>query len=327
MNHRESQVLMIQESLYEWYEKYGRHTLPWRNTDNIYHIYLSEVMLQQTQVSRVLEEYYPRFLERFPSLATLRSTPLEDVLALWSGLGYYLRARNLHRVAGLVEDRLSDDFDTLCKLPGIGEYTASAICSFGYHQPIVVVDTNIARVLKRFFGITQSTPQILKHYGSQLLDHTDSKKHNLALMDLGSLLCTPLAPACESCPLEVWCVGKEDPLAYTKTKKILYESLELFYGVLIRDHKIALVESSGPMYKKMLLFPAIDPVESNLIATYSHSYTKYRLTVKLYTIDEEGLEAYDDIVWISLDTIEQAPIASLIKKGLYQIKNLLQSPQ
>ena len=131
----------------QWYETNGRHDLPWRNTDDVYHIYLSEIMLQQTQVNRVRDEYYPQFLEKFPSLEVLANAEQDEVLTAWSGLGYYSRARNLHKTAIASPNSLPSIEQELIKLPGIGRYTASAICSFGHNQKIPVVDTNIARVV------------------------------------------------------------------------------------------------------------------------------------------------------------------------------------
>ncbi|MEA3523199.1 MAG: A/G-specific adenine glycosylase, partial [Campylobacterota bacterium] len=190
-----------QKKLLEWYETYGRHELPWRNTDNIYHIYLSEIMLQQTQVNRVRDEYYPQFLERFPSLHVLANAEQNDVLSAWSGLGYYSRARNLHSSAKLSTKGLPSTQKELIKLPGIGKYTASAICSFGHNQNIPVVDTNIARVIKRFFALLNPPDKTTWKNASDFVNSKDPRHHNLALMDLGSLICLPKNPKCEECPL------------------------------------------------------------------------------------------------------------------------------
>ena len=300
------------ERLLVWYEKYGRHDLPWRNTDDIYHVYLSEIMLQQTQVNRVKEEYYPRFLERFGSLRVLAQASEDEVLASWSGLGYYSRARNLHKTAKLSKNGLSMCEKELVKLPGIGRYTASAICSFGYKQSVPVVDTNIARVLKRFFALTQTNEKEIWQKAEFLLNHQNSREHNLALMDLGAMVCVPKNPNCQECPLEVSCQGKIEPELYTQTKKTEYESLELFYGLLVKDGKVALKTSKGPMYKNMLELPSIDPIEENFVGRFKHSYTKYRLTVNLYTIEEKS----DDLEWYELSSLENAPISSLTKKAL-----------
>ncbi|WP_428739544.1 A/G-specific adenine glycosylase [Sulfurimonas sp.] len=300
------------EKLLIWYEKHGRHDLPWRNTDDIYHIYLSEIMLQQTQVNRVQEEYYPRFLERFSSLRVLAEASEDEVLASWSGLGYYSRARNLHKTAKLSKDGLSMCEKELVKLPGIGRYTASAICSFGYKQSVPVVDTNIARVLKRFFALSQTNEKEIWQKAEFFLNYQNPREHNLALMDLGAIACTPKNPNCKECPLEVLCQGKMEPELYTQTKKTEYETLELFYGLFVKDGKVALKTSNGPMYKNMLELPSVDPIEENFVGSFKHSYTKYRLTVNLYTIEEKS----DDFEWYELSSIENVPISSLTKKAL-----------
>jgi len=298
-------------SLLQWYDKSGRHQLPWRNTDNIYHIYLSEIMLQQTQVNRVRDEYYPQFLERFPSLESLAKAPQDDVLALWSGLGYYSRARNLHKTAILSQDGLPNIQKELLKLPGIGKYTASAICSFGHNQNIPVVDTNIARVIKRFFALLNPKDATVWEYATKFVNAKEPRHHNLALMDLGSLVCTPKNPQCVECPLEKECQGKGEAELYTQTKKKEYEDLELFLGVYIKENKIALQISQERMYQDMLVLPHIDPIEENFIGKFKHSYTKYRLTVHLYRVDELN----EELILVDLDKLDTLPISSLTRKG------------
>ena len=305
----------MQKRLLDWYEKNGRHTLPWRNTSNIYHIYLSEIMLQQTQVNRVRDEYYPQFLAKFPSLKALSEAKEEEVIAAWSGLGYYSRARNLHKTAKLCPDALPKSYEELLKLPGIGSYTASAICAFGYHQNIVVLDTNIKRVIKRYYALLSPNEKALNQAAAKILNEKEPRAHNLALMDLGSMLCTPKNPQCTLCPLASECQGKEEPELYTQTKKTAYEAMDLFFGVYIEDGKIALVKTEGSMYKGMLSLPEVDPLEENYITSFKHAYTKYRLTVKLYRLDE----APNEPQWISLDETESAPLSSLVKKALAKL--------
>ena len=268
-------------------------------------------MLQQTQVSRVRDEYYPQFLEKFPTLEALANAPLDEVLAAWSGLGYYSRARNLHATAQIAQTNLPQTEEELLILPGIGQYTASAICSFGYHQNVAVVDTNIARVIKRFFALLNPSHATLWKSAKEFVNHAHARAHNLALMDLGSLVCTPKNPNCQACPLQIECQGKGEPELYTQTKKTQYEALELFYGVWIKEDKIALTQASGNMYKGMLELPTVEPIEDDFIGTFKHSYTKYRLSVNLYRVEETTAE----IVWTDIDKLELAPISSLTKKA------------
>ena len=277
----------------------------------MYHIYLSEIMLQQTQVNRVRDEYYPQFLKKFPTLQVLADAKQDDVLSAWSGLGYYSRARNLHKTAQATPFSLPNTQEELIKLPGIGKYTASAICSFGHNQNIPVVDTNIARVIKRFFALLNPADKLIWLNAANFVNHQDSRHHNLALMDLGSLICLPKNPKCSECPLTKECQGKNEAELYTQTKKKEYESLELFYGVLIKENKIALQVSRERMYKDMLILPAVEPIEEHHLGEFKHAYTKYRLSVNLYAIEELDGE----IVWIDLDKFNEAPISSLTKKA------------
>jgi len=301
----------LQAQLLKWYETEGRHDLPWRNTENIYHIYLSEIMLQQTQVNRVRDEYYPQFLAKFPSLEALASASQDEVLAAWSGLGYYSRARNLQKTAQSVANELPKSEKELLKLPGIGRYTASAICSFGYNQAVPVVDTNIARVIKRHFALMDVKDAAIWQSAELFVNTKDPRHHNLALMDLGSLVCLPKNPKCQECPLSQSCLGKTEPELYTQTKKKEYESLELFLGVWIRDNTVALQISKERMYKDMLILPSVEPIEENFLGSFKHSYTKYRLTVNLCEIEELG----EDVVWINLEEFQNSPISSLTKKA------------
>lgn len=301
-----------QKALLTWYKIEGRHSLPWRKIEDMYHVYLSEIMLQQTQVNRVRDEYYPQFLAKFPSLEVLASAHQDEVLSAWSGLGYYSRARNLHKTAQIVGKELPKIQKELIQLPGIGRYTASAICCFGHEQNIPVVDTNIGRVIKRYFALLNPKEALLWQSATAFVNAKEPRAHNLALMDLGSLICLPKNPKCEICPLEQICKGKDEPELYTQTKKTKYEALDLFYGVCIRENKIALKISKERMYKDMLVLPTVEPIEEDFIAVFKHSYTKYRLSVHLYSVEDVS----EEVIWINLDDFHKAPVSSLSKKAL-----------
>ena len=197
---------------------YGRHkrALPWRDVPDPYRIWVSEIMLQQTQVETVIP-YYRRWLARFPSLAALAEAPLQDVLAAWEGLGYYSRARNLHRAAQQVAaergGRLPARLDELLALPGIGRYTAGAISSIAFGVDAAVLDGNVKRVLARVFDIRADvkSPAGVKELwalAESLVPHGKAGDYNQALMDLGATVCTPRAPACEHCPLNALCAAR-----------------------------------------------------------------------------------------------------------------------
>ncbi len=304
----------IRNSLLQWYEKHGRHELPWRKTDDVYHVYLSEVMLQQTQVKRVLEEYYFQFLERFPTLHAMACSSLEEVYGMWSGLGYYRRAQNLHASAKLCQEGLPRDIDALRKLPGVGKYTAHAVASFGYGMCVSVVDTNIARVLRRYFALENPSDKELWQRADILLNRDNPKHHNLALMDLGSLVCLSSNPACHACPLEATCQGKDAAHDYTKKEKKNYETKTLYFGVCVQENKIAMTLANHGMYKGLLTLPSLkEPWHEGHVGSFNHAVTRFRLSVHLYelhAIDAEG------IIWIDTPSLQNAPISSMTKKAL-----------
>ncbi|BAF69320.1 A/G-specific adenine glycosylase [Nitratiruptor sp. SB155-2] len=302
--------------LLEWFEKHGRHELPWRQTQDVYKIYLSEIMLQQTQVSRVEGEYYPKFLKRFPTLKALAQASENEVLALWSGLGYYSRARNLLQCAKICKDTLPKEPKELMKLPGIGTYTANAICAFAYNQPVAVVDTNIKRVIMRFFALQDEKE--VQQKAQMILNTNEPKKHNLALMDLGSLLCTPKNPLCDQCPIQQWCAGKESPHSFGKTKKTKREEKVIHFGIFLQSGHIAMERSNKNLYKNMFILPAIESAPKPF-ATFKHSYTKYNIQATLTLLNKRPPNTH----LIPLQALSAYPVASIALKGIKKaIKHL-----
>jgi A/G-specific adenine glycosylase len=214
-----------------WQRTHGRHHLPWQGTRDPYRVWLSEVMLQQTQVATVLD-YYPRFLARFPDVAALAAAPLDDVLALWSGLGYYSRARHLHACAQVVVARHGGHFPPssaqLATLPGIGRSTAAAIAAFCFGERAAILDGNVKRVLTRALGFdadlaSATNERLLWAQAEALLPHRGVEAYTQGLMDLGAGLCLARTPRCSDCPLQALCVAHAQgrPEAYpVKTKKL-----------------------------------------------------------------------------------------------------------
>ena len=202
---------MFVRKLLIWYKKAAR-CLPWRDSRNPYAILVSEFMLQQTQVSRVLE-YYPRFMARFPTIDKLARARPKAVMEQWEGLGYYARARNLHALARVVSKthhgRLSDNPDELQELPGVGRYTAGAVACFAYEKPVPAVDTNVRRVLTRVFGNAKvGMPNAeLWELASRLTPKHGKRawRFNQAMMELGALVCTARKPKCPECPVRDNC--------------------------------------------------------------------------------------------------------------------------
>ncbi|MBI3523138.1 MAG: A/G-specific adenine glycosylase [Betaproteobacteria bacterium] len=220
-----------------WHRRHGRHDLPWQGTNDPYRIWLSEIMLQQTQVAAVIP-YYRRFLEHYPTLTELAAAPVEEVMGLWSGLGYYARARNLHRCAQVVMDRHAGAFpqnpDVIAQLPGIGRSTANAIAAFCFGARAAILDGNVKRVLCRTHGIegypgVPAVEKILWSLAESLLPRRDSATYIQALMDLGATVCTRGKPRClaeeKNCPVVDQCVARKQgriaELPVARPRKIL----------------------------------------------------------------------------------------------------------
>ncbi len=215
------------DKVVEWYLKHKRD-LPWRHTNDPYKIWLSEIILQQTRVAQGLP-YYHRFLETFPTVRHLAVATEQEVLRLWQGLGYYTRARNLHKCAKTVATEYGGSFPTnyqdLLQLPGIGEYSAAAIASFSYKEPVAVVDGNVFRVLSRVFGIHEevNSPKgrnVFKLLADDLLNRRSPDLHNQGVMEFGALQCVPKSPLCSSCDLKPMCYAAQNNLQSVLPKKL-----------------------------------------------------------------------------------------------------------
>jgi A/G-specific adenine glycosylase len=202
--------------LIRWHKRHGRHDLPWQNTADPYRVWLSEIMLQQTQVATVIP-YYLRFLDRFPRLADLAAAPVAEVMALWSGLGYYARARNLHACAKAVVSQHAGSFPrdpaVIASLPGIGRSTANSIATFCFDARAPILDGNVKRVLSRAFGVegypgSGRVEKRLWALAGELMPARDGAIYNQAQMDLGALVCTRAKPRCDACPLDELCVAR-----------------------------------------------------------------------------------------------------------------------
>lgn len=223
----------MQKRLLAWFDQHGRKSLPWQINKTPYRVWVSEIMLQQTQVSTVIP-YFERFMQRFPSVSALASADENDVLHLWAGLGYYSRARNLHRAAKTIQHDLGgkfpDTLETLSALPGIGNSTAGAILSIAYQIPTPILDGNVKRVISRLHGILtpvndRKTEQTLWQLATRYTPQKRVADYTQAIMDLGATVCTRSKPGCTECPLERYCIAAAEDLttsipAKKTTKKI-----------------------------------------------------------------------------------------------------------
>lgn len=222
-------IEFFQQTLINWFQKHGRD-LPWRKTRDPYHILVSEFMLQQTQVIRVAQDYFYQFLERFPSIQALADAEESVVLEAWAGLGYYNRAKNLHKIAKTIMSEFQGEFpkeyDKILNLPGIGKYTAGAILSFAFNLDFPIVDTNVQRILKRVFlqNLKEKSPtkreNIFWDLSEKLLLKGDAWTFNQAILDLGALICIAQKPRCAKCPMRPICqyyqnkISKKDSILY-----------------------------------------------------------------------------------------------------------------
>jgi A/G-specific adenine glycosylase len=239
-------------ALVAWQKEHGRHDLPWQNTRDAYLVWLSEIMLQQTQVSAVLG-YYARFLQRFPNLRSLAEAPVEDVMAQWAGLGYYTRARNLHKCAQRVVAEYGGVFPSdpalLADLPGIGRSTAAAIAAFSAGRRAAIMDGNVKRVFARVFGIDsypgeRKTEEAMWARAEALAPAEGIEAYTQGLMDMGATLCTRSSPSCARCPMQARCVafatGRTAELPVRKPKKATPE--KSVHMLLIADRGQVLLE-------------------------------------------------------------------------------------
>jgi A/G-specific adenine glycosylase len=247
-----AQQKQIQPVLMRWYQIHQRR-LPWRDSTDPYHIWVSEVMLQQTQVNTVVP-YFHKFLAAFPAIKDLAEADLDAVLKRWEGLGYYARARNLHKAArqvvstanGWIPDRFAD----FKALPGVGDYIASAVMSIAFGKPHAVVDGNVKRVLSRLFCLDMPVNHSSAHgkfkpLAQDLLDQKDPGGFNQAVMELGALICTPASPDCASCPLTGLCRARNDsrvsdfPVKITRKKTPSYH---ISTGIVIKNNQLLITQ-------------------------------------------------------------------------------------
>jgi len=300
------------KKIQHWYQTHGRLDLPWRNTNDPYHIYLSEVMLQQTQVKTVLERYYFPFLEKFPTLKTLSDAPLDDVLKMWEGLGYYNRAKNLHHTATLVNE-LPTTIDDLIKLPGIGKNTAHAVAAFAFNQAVPIMEANVKRILCRLNKIITPNDKQLWEIAYKLVDKAKPFDYNQAMMDIGATVCLPKNPFCEICPLTDMCKGKEEPALYPTKKKRIVPTREQNILISVYDDKLALTQRKGKFLHGLWGFESVEvPLcASEYIGDVTHAYTHFKLICKVYVYYENSPEQID---YFAEEEIQKIAISKVDEK-------------
>ncbi len=279
--------MKFNKTLTIWYSEHKRE-MPWRNTKNPYYIWLSEIILQQTQVAQGLP-YYEAFIVKYPTVFALANAQEEDVLKLWQGLGYYSRARNLHTSAKYVANELNgifpNTYNDLIKLKGVGDYTASAIASISFNEPTAVVDGNVYRVLSRYFGIETpiNSSQGIKEFkilATSLMDHKNPSDYNQAIMEFGAIQCKPKNPYCSICPLNESCVAlqknKIDALP-VKLNKPKVTTKYFNFLVLLSTNKQTVFQKriKKGIWQNLYQFPLLETEQKLKISDFKkHSFIK-----------------------------------------------------
>jgi A/G-specific adenine glycosylase len=304
-------------SLLQWFRRH-RRDLPWRHTRDPYAILVSELMLQQTQVATVIP-YYNEWLRRFPDFVSLARASESDVLRAWQGLGYYGRARNLHATARTVVDRyrghLPRSVEQMQQLPGIGKYTAHAVASFAFDQPVPIVEANTARVLTRLFDFRESIDshqgrQTLWQYAARLVPKSNASIYNSALIDLGALVCVARQPKCGVCPVKKFCRAKNPQILPVKKSRQRTKRLIEQHVFAVRRGKI-LLEQSSTRWRGMWILPILQRRSANQRPVYRSifSFTNHRVRLNVYARPRQKIGKPAQR-WLRIDSLESIPIPS-----------------
>lgn len=352
-----SQIQPLRKALLDWY-RVNQRDLPWRKAVDPYPIWVSEVMLQQTQVPTVLP-YYDQFLERFADLPKLAGADLQEVLKAWEGLGYYARARNLHKAAGLVVDQhqgqIPQSWQKFRRLPGVGDYIASAVLSIAFNQPYAVVDGNVKRVLSRLLVIKEPVNRspankIFQQAAADLLDRREPGAFNQALMEIGALICKPRNPLCQQCPIQPWCrayQGKQILEFPHKVKREATPQYRIAVGVVYKNGRVLITrrqpngllgglwEFPGGKIKKGEKAKAACvreiKEEVNLtvkvdahLCLVKHAYTHFKIRMDVfccsYLAGRVKLNGPVDHRWIKLNQLENFPLPKANHKFLANLQ-------
>tara|TARA_B100000989_G_scaffold256333_1_gene205498 strand:- start:302 stop:1363 length:1062 start_codon:yes stop_codon:yes gene_type:complete len=310
--------MKLDSLILKWYDQ-NKRDLPWRKTKNPYHIWISEIILQQTRMEQGIY-YYNRFISKFPDLESLATSDENDVLLLWQGLGYYSRARNLHHTAKHIyydlDSKFPESYDKLINLKGIGDYTASAISSICFEKKHPVLDGNVFRIISRIFGIKDpidlhNSRKVFKKKAFDLLPKSRYGDYNQGLMDFGSIICKPKNPLCSSCFISRKCIANKNQLVDSfpvKAKKNKIKTLYFEYLVVNNNHQILIERIEDGIWKNLYQFPVH-------ISTSKKNKTKIRKFFKS-KFDVETL----DLKLINAEYIEHKLSHILIKSSFWFTK-------
>jgi A/G-specific adenine glycosylase len=345
------QVKALQSSLVKWYDREKRE-MPWRNTSDPYLIWVSEVMLQQTQVTTVIP-YFERWVLKFPTIESLAKAPESKVLKLWEGLGYYSRARNLQKAAQKVvaqyESQVPSKLEEIMSLPGVGRYTAGAVLSIAYEKKVPILDGNVKRILSRLLGLNEngasaSSQKLLWQAAEDILPNERIGDFNQAMMELGATICLPSKPGCLFCPLDNHCYAKlkaEQHLYPPAKPKAQSKKIEVSAGVIWRGGKVYIQQrleeglmaglwefpggkiEAGETPEECLIREIIEElgvkveIRSKLMIV-KHSYTQFRVTLHVYQcrLPKGKIRAVScqDWKWVEPSLLSQFPFPAANKR-------------
>ncbi len=318
---------LLRQRLARWFQRHGRD-LPWRRTRDPYAIMVSEFMLQQTQVATV-RDYYARWLQRFPDFNALAAATEADVLHVWQGLGYYARARNLHRAAKHVAEQyggqLPDDLAAIAALPGVGRYTAGAIASFAFDRATPIIDANIARVLARVINLqepidTTRGADILWATAEALLPARGGRLHNSALMELGALVCSPRSPQCLICPIREQCRAEAPEALPKKKPRRKTVSLAEDCAWIVRDGKLLVEQQTGSRWKGLWKLPVLTtgPEGLRLLLAFDYPFTHHRVTLSIYASETAQVQSAAHR-WVDLKEIDTLALATPHRRAIKRL--------
>lgn len=306
--------------------------LPWRTMPprDPYTVLVSEIMLQQTQVTTVID-YYLRWMDRFPDAATLAAAPESEVLHAWQGLGYYSRARNLHAAARVITERHGGVFprelELIRELPGVGPYTAAAVATFAFDQPTPPVDANIIRVTARLLNWQKPTDNAagLAYIRSAAQQWQPSAEEggagifNEALMELGALVCTPRSPRCSTCPVRIFCKAEEpETLPMKKPRPKTVELIE-HCGWIIHDERVLLEQQTGKRWRGLWRLPVLTEPHSGIpLVAVTYPFTHHRVCLSVYP-GTTPLFLEENQQWFALNDLEAVPMTAPHRRALRKL--------
>lgn len=346
----------VSSLLIKWYHN-NKRDLPWRLSQNPYHIWISEIILQQTRVNQGLQ-YYCRFIRKYPDIQDMADAPLDEILKLWQGLGYYSRARNMHLTAKQIvkefDGRFPSTYDSLIKLKGIGKYTAAAIASMAFNEPVAVVDGNVYRVISRIYAVSEpitstAGKKLFESLAGELLNTLDPATHNQAMMEFGALVCVPRNPDCLSCVLAEGCMAREMNLVHElPVKKVRQATRMRYFNYLViknKDHILIRKRNEKDIWNSLYEFPMIETPEpvsfdelrqkspwdkltwhagqvEEPVVTYNHKLSHQTLICSFFKADSGKLPEPDggEYIRVNLNDIKEYAVPKVIERFLEEME-------